>query len=283
MNVLSIHSSVARGHVGNSGVAFTLQRLGHEVWPIDTVVLSNHPAHGGFRGRVTPPEEIAELACGLGERGAFAVCDAVLTGYLGAAAQISPVLDAVAAARRANPTALWLLDPVIGDNGRAYVQPGIGEALRDRAIAEADIVTPNGFELSFLSGQAVDTTEQALAAIAALRAAGSRPKLVVATGLRLRDAPTGVLCTLAVDHGSAWRVATPEIAHPAHGAGDVFSAVLLARLLSGAATPDAVAHAASAVHGVVARGGADDLDLALVAAQAELVSPQRFFAPERLP
>jgi pyridoxine kinase len=272
MNVLAISSSVVLGHVGNSGAAFTLQRLGHEAWPIDTVVLSNHPAHGGFRGRVTPAAEIADLVQGLGERGVLATCDAVLTGYLGVAEQGPAVLAAVAAVRAANPRAVWLLDPIIGD-GRVYVKPGIAELWRDQAAADADILTPNAFELGFLSGRAVHSTTTALAAVDALRAASRRRPLVVATGLELGDLADGTLAMIAADDAGAWRVAVPRLDHPAHGAGDIFAAVLLARRLGGDDTPAALAYAAAAVQAVIAQSDPRAADLALIAAQDALARP----------
>ncbi|HTY67504.1 MAG TPA: pyridoxal kinase PdxY [Alphaproteobacteria bacterium] len=287
MNVLSIQSSVALGHVGNSAAVFVLQRLGHEVWPIDTVVLSNHPAHGGARGRVTPAAEIEELVRGLGERGVLRGCAAILTGYLGAADQGPVVRAAVAAVRAANPDALWLLDPVIGDGhgaaGRVYVKPGIAEFLRDHAVPEADILTPNGFELGLLTGRSVDTAETALAAIDGLRTrgAGRRP-LVVATGLELQGAPEASLTLLAVDDSGAWRVTVPRLDRAAHGAGDIFAAAFLGRHLHGANLPDALAGAAAAVQAVLARSDRNSADLALIAAQDALVTPPERFAPDRL-
>ena len=292
MNVLSIHSSVALGHVGNSGAVFVLQRIGHEAWPIDTVTFSNHPAHGGFRGRVTPAADIAELVEGLRERGALAACDAILTGYLGAADQAPAILAAAEAVRAANPRALWLLDPVIGDvaasdavggRGRVYVKPGIAEFLRDHAVAEADILTPNAFELEFLTGVAADATAAALTAIDALRArsAGRRP-LVVATGLALGDLPAETLAMLAVDEAGAWRVAVPRLDRTAHGAGDLFAAVLLGRRLLGDDVPGALAHAAAAMQAVLARTEPRAADLALIATQDLLVAPPQRFAAERL-
>lgn len=287
MNILSIHSSVALGHVGNSGIGFVLRRLGHEVWPINTVTFSNHPAHGGFRGRVTPAAEIAELVQGLGERGVLARCDAVLSGYLGAVEQGAAVSDAVTAVRKANPRALWLLDPVIGDGtgaaARAYVKPGIAEWLRDRAAPEADILTPNAFELAALSGRAVDTTETALAAMEAVRAGSARgPCAVIATGLGLCDAPPERVTSLAVDGRGAWRVAVPRVNHPAHGAGDIFAAVLLGRLLGGEPLPQALAGAAACLSGIIARTGAAEADLAVVAAQDEIAAPRQFVPVEAL-
>ena len=115
MNVLSIQSAVTYGHVGNSAAVLALQRLGHDVWPVNTVTFSNHPAHGGFRGRVTPAAEVAELIRGVEERGALARCDAVLSGYLGEAGTAAVVLDAVRRVRAASPGALYCCDPVIGE------------------------------------------------------------------------------------------------------------------------------------------------------------------------
>jgi pyridoxine kinase len=281
MNVLSIHSSVVLGHVGNSGAQFALQRLGHEVWPIATVALSNHPAHGSYRGRVVPAAEMSELLRGLSDRGVLAGCDALLSGYLGDAAQGPVVLDAWAAVRAANPRAVWLLDPVMGDHGRRYVGPGIAEFLRDRAVAQADILTPNAFELEFLTGRAADTTVSALAAIDGLRQRAAL-RLIVATGLVLTDRPPADLTMLAVDDTGVWRLAVPAIDHPAHGAGDIFAALLLGRLLLGDATPEALSHAASAVYGVVAQSPRDGAELALIAAQNELFAPHRRVLPERL-
>jgi pyridoxine kinase len=282
MNVLSIHSSVALGHVGNSGAQFALQRLGHEVWPVATVVLSNHPAHGGHRGRVVPAAELTELVRGLNDRGALAGCAAVLSGYLGDASQGPALLAARTAVQSANPRAAWLLDPVIGDRGRRYVGPGIAEFLRDHAIAQADILTPNAFELEFLTGRAADTTVSALAAIDILHQRAGRRQLIVATGMALTDRPPGDITMVAVDNRGAWRLAVPAIDHPAYGAGDVFAALLLGRLLCGDTTPDALSHAASAVYGVLAHSPRGEAELALIAAQDELVAPRRRVLAEQL-
>ena len=128
MNLLSIQSHVAYGHVGNSAVLFPLQRLGVEVWPIHTVQFSNHTGYGQWRGRVFDADMIRELVQGIGERGVLGACDGVLSGYLGSAEIGAAILDAVATVKQANPQARYCCDPVIGDVGRGvYVQPGVPE------------------------------------------------------------------------------------------------------------------------------------------------------------
>jgi pyridoxine kinase len=292
VNILSIQSSVTRGHVGNSVAVMALQCLGHDAWPIDTVTFSNHPGHGGFRGRVTDAALIGELVAGLIEHGGLRSCDAVLSGYLGALDQGPALIAAVAAARGANPNALFALDPVIGDGGpqggRIYVKPGIAEFLRDHAMPQADIATPNAFELEFLSGLPARDTGSALAAIDRLRArmgGSTRPggALVVATGMSLDDQPGKTLSILGADAGGAWRIGHPAVDHPAYGAGDLFAALLLGRLLNGEAASDAAALAAVAVHLVIERTAVDgNKDLRVVPNRRELVTPSQSFAIERV-
>jgi pyridoxine kinase len=230
MNVLSIQSAVSYGHVGNSAAVFPLQRLGFEVWPIDTLQFSNHPGYGAFRGRVFEPELVADLVTGMAERGALAGCDAVLSGYLGDAATGAVVLDAVARVKAANPKALYCCDPVIGDSGPGiYVRGGIPEFFRERALPAADILTPNRFELEHLTGQPAATIETALCAVDTLRAAG--PRVVLVTSLERAEAPPDTVEMLAVEAGAAWRVATPRLALSANGAGDAVAALFLGHFL----------------------------------------------------
>ena len=129
MNILSIQSHVAYGHVGNAAAAFALQRLGIEVWPIHTVQFSNHTGYGSWRGRAFDADTIRELIQGIGERGVLGRCDGVLSGYLGSAEIGIAVLDAVARVRAANPRARYCCDPVIGDVGRGvFVHPGVADS-----------------------------------------------------------------------------------------------------------------------------------------------------------
>ncbi len=172
--VLSIQSAVAYGHVGNSAAVLPLQRLGFDVFPVPTVLLAHHPGQGrGWRGHKVEPERIEEILDGLAARGAFARCAAVLSGYLGDAAVGGLVLEALAAVRAARPDALYLCDPVIGDDASGvFVSAGIPEVMRERLLPAADILTPNRFELARLSGRPVENLTDAQAAAAALRARG---------------------------------------------------------------------------------------------------------------
>jgi pyridoxine kinase len=280
MAILSIQSAVAYGHVGNSVAVFPLQRLGHEVWPVDTVQLSNHTGYGVARGRAWDAETLAEVIHGVGERGVFGRCDAVLSGYLGEPALGEVVLEAVVQVKTANPLARYCCDPVIGDDhGGVFVRPGIVEFFRDRALPMADIITPNRFELSLLAGGPVTNVAEALAAAAALRRRG--PRLVLATSLAGTAADE--IAMLAADNDSAWLAVTPRLPLAANGAGDLAAALFLGSWLR---TPDlaaALGDATSALYAVIEathRAGAAELQLVL--AQEALASPARRFTPRRV-
>ncbi|MBA2755536.1 MAG: pyridoxal kinase PdxY [Chloroflexia bacterium] len=278
MNVLSIQSSVAYGHVGNSAATFPLQRLGITVWPVNTVHFSNHTGYGAWRGPVLPADQIADVIEGIAERGVLGTCDAVLSGYLGDESIGRVVLDAVARVRAANPAATYCCDPVIGDAGRGvFVRPGIPEFFRDHAVPAAEVVTPNQFELDFLARGTVATLADALAAADRVRATG--PRVVLVTSLAREDAPEGVVEMLAVSGDGAWLVETPLLPVSVNGAGDAVSALFLAHLSRETDPGVALSKVASSIFAVLeltAERGAREIQL--VAAQEQIAHP-----PDRFP
>jgi pyridoxine kinase len=280
--VLSIQSAVAYGHVGNSAAVLPLQRLGFDVFPVNTVLLAHHPGHGrGWRGHKVTPAQIDEILTGLEEHGVLPRCAAVLSGYLGDAAVAESVLHAVARTKAARPDALYLCDPVIGDDhSGVFVAAGIPEAMRDRLLPAADIVTPNGFELAYLSGRAVESLDDVLAAAAEVRARG--PRLVVATGLAVPDEPEQ-LAVLADGASETWLVTTPRRPVDLGGTGDAFSALFLGHYLAAGEFRLALERAVAAIFALVERTHASGADeLRLVATQDELVAPDRHFPAVRL-
>ena len=277
--VLSVQSWVACGTVGNTAALFPLQRLGCETWSLNTVAFSNHTGHERWRGDTVPASDIAALFEGISELGVLARCDAVLSGYLGEAETGPVLLDIVARVKAANPRALYCCDPVMGDVGLGYyVRAGIPEFFRDRALALADIVTPNRFELEWLSGGSVRNLADAREAAAALRQSG--PAIVLATSL---DADADRVAALAAGPDGVWAAETPRLAIEATGCGDAVAALFLAWLLKGKPVPDALATTIAAIYGVIEAtmlsGGGE---LALVAAQDELVAPSRPMSVRRL-
>jgi pyridoxine kinase len=264
MGILSIQSRVVYGHVGNSAAVLLLQRLGFDVWPVDTCCFSNHPGYPTVRGRLVPAAEVQALVDGVEERGAFARCEAVLSGYLGEPATADVVRQGVARVKAARPDALYCCDPVMGDAGKPlYVASGLPARFREQLVPAADVVTPNAVELGHLTGQPIATVADARAAAETVRRRG--PSVVVVTGVP--EADGRVLATLALGDGGAWVARTRARARPAHGAGDAFTAIFLGAYLRGRDLPGALARAAGALEAIFdASAGSDSPDLALVAA-----------------
>jgi pyridoxine kinase len=279
MNILSIQSFVAFGHVGNSAAVFPLQRLGHTVWPVNTVQFSNHTGYGQWRGPIFSAHDVASVIAGIAERGVWPRCDGILSGYMGDAAIGTVILDAVAEIRKANPRAIYCCDPVIGDVGRGvFVRPGIPKFMRDRSVPAADIITPNQFELEYLTGKTVGTLDQALDACTAARALG--PRVVLITSLMRKDAPADTIEMLADSPEGSWLVATPRLRLDPlpNGAGDVVAALFLATFLETSSVPRTLDDTAARIFAVFdATHRAGGRELALIAAQNEIAKPSRRF------
>ncbi|MGK7868144.1 pyridoxal kinase PdxY [Falsiroseomonas sp. E2-1-a20] len=277
LNIMSIQSWVSYGHVGNASAVFPLQRLGAEVWALNTVQFSNHTGYGAWRGQVFPSELIEELVLGIAERGALERCDAVLSGYMGDAATGAAILSAVGRVKAANPAAMYCCDPVIGDVGRGvFVRPGIPEFMRDRGVPAADILTPNQFELEWLTGQTVTSLDDAKAAVSALQAKG--PRCVLVTSLRVEDTPADAMDLLVGEGGQFHRIRTPLLPLNVNGAGDAIAALFLFHRLRWGEPSVALSAAASSIYGLLRRTAeAGSREILTVAAQDEFVTPSRVF------
>ncbi|AOO83228.1 pyridoxal kinase PdxY [Bosea vaviloviae] len=282
MNILSIQSHVAYGHVGNASAVFPMQRLGVEVWPIHTVQFSNHTGYGAWKGRVFDGGMIDEVMEGIAERGVLPSCDGVLSGYMGSADVGHAILSAVERVRAANPKALYCCDPVSGDVGRGiFVRPGIPEFMREQAVPAADIVTPNQFELELLTDIEVKTIADAHRAIEALRDTG--PKVVMVTSLSTNETPDDAIDMMASDAKGAWRVRTPKLDVSLNGAGDAIAALFFTHYLREGSAAAALAKASASVYGLLKRTKeAGSREILMVAAQDEFVTPSHQFVPEAI-
>jgi pyridoxine kinase len=282
MRILSIQSSVAYGHVGNSAATFPLQRLGHEVWPVHTVVFSNHTGYGAWRGPLLAPDDVRAVVTGIAERGVLPTCDAVLSGYLGSPGICEVVVDAVAQVKAANPRATYTCDPVMGNaTSGCFVDPDIPPIIREQVVPVADVITPNQFELGFLTDTSPDTLESTLVSADAARAMG--PSTVLVTSVVRPDRPTDTIEILAVTGDGAWSVRTPRLPIKANGSGDLTAALFTAHLHETGSPADALARTASSVYAVLAATlDSGESELRLVAAQEAIAHPECEFEVEQV-
>jgi pyridoxine kinase len=281
MNILSIQSWVSYGHVGNASAVFPLQRLGAEVWAINTVQFSNHTGYGDWKGAVYSGQSVRDLVDGIAARGALERCDAVLTGYVGGADIGDAILHAVASVRRANPKALYCCDPVIGDTDTGvYVRPGIEAFLRTRALPAADVATPNRFEIERLTGLDCSTLHGAKQAVLRLRSMlhADGPACVLLTSLETDSTPADCIDMMTFEGGAFHLLRTPKLRLNVNGAGDAIAALFLFHRLRTGSAVAALEAAGSSVFGLLRRTEeAGSREILTVAAQEEFVSPTRVF------
>lgn len=276
-HIISIQSHVAYGHVGNCAAVFPLQRLGWDVIPVNTVQFSNHTGYEAFTGQVFSAAHVRDVIAGVQARTGFADVSAVVSGYLGDRSIGEVVLQTVAGVKQRNPQALYCCDPVMGDpDGSCIVSEDIPGWIRTNAVAAADIMTPNIYELSRLTNQALASLDDVQAACGQLRAAG--PRVVLCTSLTVRGIGAGQVGMLVDTAEGCWTVETPQLQLPRlSGTGDVTAAVFLASCLAHGIAGDGPARAlgktASALHRLLlATEREGGREIALIAAQDDFVA-----------
>lgn len=281
-NILSIQSHVAYGHAGNSAAVLPLQRLGINVWPVLTVNFSNHTGYGAWRGPTIPADDVWEVVRGIDDREVLSSADALLTGYQGSADVGAVILKAAELVKSRNPDAVFCCDPVMGDVGRGfYARPGIPEFMRDRVVPVADVMTPNLFELEFLTGHETRTISDVVAAAQVLRERG--PETVLVTSVVEANSDEQVMRMLAVDSHQVWQVETPLLDRDFTGSGDLTTSMFLAHLLGPGDLGQALSATASIVYSVLERTTSlDSLELAIVAAQDDVVAPRFSYQATKL-
>jgi pyridoxine kinase len=255
--VIVISSHVVRGTVGNRAMVFALETLGFPVWAVPTVTLPWHPGHGPATRIVPPAADFAAMLHDLEGAKWLGEVAAVLSGYLGEAGQAEAVASLVKAVRARNPAALYLCDPVMGDQGGLYVPDEVAAAQRDRLLPLADIATPNRFELEWLTGVKLETPD----AIAEAALDAGPPMMLVTSSTAVMPRGTG---NLLLTPEAAMMAEHRVIERPPNGLGDLTAALFLARLLDGQDTHKALQTTTESVFEILARTakrGADELTL----------------------
>ncbi|KAM9486388.1 pyridoxal (pyridoxine, vitamin B6) kinase a [Clarias gariepinus] len=233
--VLSIQSHVVRGYVGNKSATFPLQVLGFEVDSINSVQFSNHTGYKHWKGQVLTADELHVLYEGI-KLNKLNHYDYVLTGYSRDVSFLEMVVDIVKELKSANPSLVYVCDPVMGDNGSMYVPEALLPVYRDKVVPVCDIITPNHFEAELLTGRKISTEQDAVEAMDLLHAMG--PDTVVITSSDLLS-PLGDQYLVALGSKNTVRadgskekqrirLDIPKVDAVFVGTGDLFAALLLA-------------------------------------------------------
>ncbi|MBU2582421.1 MAG: pyridoxal kinase [Alphaproteobacteria bacterium] len=255
--VLAISSFVARGHVGLGAILPALQAMGHEVMAVPSVVLSSHYGYKTVTGFDVEAGQMVSILDGLRSNGWLDTTDAILTGFLPSDQHVSAIATVLERIADKRPEVLYLCDPVFGDDpGGLYVPEELAASVRGILVPLADIVTPNRFELSWLTGTDVTTAADASSAARLLGEDVSVVTTAVPAGDGLLE---NVLCGWQEDDV----IVVNERSGVPHGTGDLLAALYLGYLLDGYAESDSLAKSTGVVDEVIeASLGRDELLLA---------------------
>lgn len=284
MNILSIQSHVAFGHVGNASAVFPLQRMGFEVWPVHTVQFSNHTGYGEWTGQVFSGDHIREIMDGIEKRGILGSCDAILSGYMGESSIGQAILEAVHRVRRKNPQAIYCCDPVMGDIDRGFfVRPGIPEFMLGHAVPTADIITPNLFELQYLCGSDLKTMSEIVEGCSFIHEKGIQ--VILVTSMVRDETADDTIEMLISTESDKYIVQTPRIPMevPPNGGGDCVAALYLAHYLKQRDPIKALESAAAGIYSLFkVTAEAKTRELQLIAAQDYFINPVEVFPARRI-
>ena len=238
--ILSIQSAVMHGAVGNSAAMPIYQYLRQPAESLDTVQLAAHPGFGTSMLSVTPAAELDAMLADYAKLNVFEDLGAIQTGYFGDHTQITPVAQFITTSTQENERLVYLLDPVLGDAGRLYVDRSISDAIRADLLPHADIITPNQFELSLLAETSIQNETDAVTA--ARQLITGRLKAVFVTGI---TTASNQICDILVSSDTEQIMTSDKKPSGVSGSGDVLSAFFLNAILSGQTLAQA-AHTANA-------------------------------------
>ena len=149
-------------------------------------------------------------------------------------------------------------------------------------VPAADIITPNQFELDYLSGIDTDTTPRCVEA-PSRRCMRLGPKVVLVTSVAARETPADSIDLVAADGGSLYRVRTPKLSLTVNGAGDAIAALFFVHYARTRSAKTALGEAAASIYGLLKRTAeAGSREILTVAAQDEFVSPTCRFPVEEI-
>ena len=238
--ILSIQSSVAMGAVGNTMAAAVMAASRHHLCRVDTVQLTAHPGHGFRAGGSVGGKDFAAILEGVDRLGAWRGIDAMMTGYIADEGQIPAIASAMDSFAGSGGGKPLLVDPAFGDHGRLYLGEDIARGVRDTLLPKAGIISPNAFELGWLTDATIAGPGDAEAAAAGLLEKHPRLEAVITTGI-VHDG--SVSDSLLSRDGSSLFGKAHSSRREFPGAGDMFAALVMKALMDGTGLTDSVAEA----------------------------------------
>lgn len=237
-SVIVISSHVVRGSIGNRAAVFALETLEHPVWAVPTIILPWHPGHGSANRIPIDGNNFIQLLDDLkngppngpsGSNNWLSEVGAVLTGYMANAEQAKAVAEFVNCIKSKNKNILHVCDPVMGDGDKLYVSEDTALAIKQHLVPIADAITPNLFELGWLTGAKITTVQEAQ-----IEAKKLKNRIILTTSIpgMMRNQIGNLLVYSDGSNHSALFAEHRIVGGPTNGAGDLTSAIFTAHLLN---------------------------------------------------
>ncbi|MEW5686810.1 MAG: PfkB family carbohydrate kinase [Pseudomonadota bacterium] len=268
---LILSSFVAASRIGGAAQQYVL--AAHKIDPVlaPTAIFGRTPAKGA-QGEATAPDVFRRMLADIEADAIFGLLDLMITGHFSSAEQVEIAAGVIERVRNAERTAAWgarpliLVDPILGDAPKGlYVKPEVAQAVARRLVTQADWITPNVWELSYLTGRTIETAEEARDAARAL----GRPALITSA-----PAGDGEIGLLYVDKEEAVLFSHARRPSAPNGTGDLVTASFGAGLIEGMDPRDAAERAARAAAEAVAAAEAWKApELPIVALADRIVRP----------
>ena len=246
--ILSIQSAVTCGFVGNSVAAPVITTLGMQPLLIDTISLAAHPGYGTIAGGPADQTQFSAILEALTTLRVLPRINSVVTGYLGDARQANPIHNMIRGWQAERPDGVYILDPVLGDGGRLYVDSAIVDQMRQKLLSVAHIVTPNQFELGLLTDSHIETAHEAAKAAKTMLQQNPNLQAVIATGIANEDRG---ISDLKVTRHNVTAFDYAKRPHGVAGGGDLLTAILACWLTAGHDLNAAFAAASQDAHHII--------------------------------
>lgn len=254
--VLSMQSHVVYGYAGNKAAVFPMQRLGIEVSPIYTVQLSNHTQYDSFKGSFFSAEDIQSIIDGMITNGFLEKQDAILSGYIGNVDVAKVIANTVILLKEKNKSSLYCCDPVFGDKydedetGHIFASNDHPNIFLKYLLPLADIITPNLFELSILSGVEIKNHDDIVTACQSLiDKTKNQKQIIIVTSVSFDKNKTGI-AIYQNNNFSYMESAKYKVQPKVSGSGDITAAMFLSYLLKGQTLDQALSLVTKCLDGI---------------------------------
>ncbi len=254
-----LSSFVATSRVGGFAQALAFAALGHEASVIPTVLFGRHPGLGAPGGGAVGPETFERVLHGAEANRGLSRAAMILTGYFALPEQVQMAADAIDRTKLNPNPPFVLVDPILGDEASGlYVKPEVEAAIREHLIRRADLLAPNLWELSRITGRMITTAEEAAEAARSLQ-----------TPVLVSSVPAGAdqIGVLYVGPTQTWLAAHALAFEAPRGTGDLLAAMFAAAVLEDLPPETALMRSAGGVADAVEAAlaqGLSDLPIAAI-------------------